>query len=56
HSHPSSENFPSHRDVEMAFYPDCVHFIISPVVPFERRVRAFSIEDCQVAELSVVSC
>lgn len=56
HSHPSSENFPSRRDVEMAFYPDCAHFIISPAALFERQVRAFRIEDGRIDELSIVSC
>lgn len=53
HSHPSSENVPSRRDVEMAFYPDCAHFIISPRAPFERQVRAFNIERGNVTELSI---
>lgn len=53
HSHPSSENFPSSRDREMAFYPDCAHFIISPSAPFERQVRAFEIQNCHVTELEI---
>jgi proteasome lid subunit RPN8/RPN11 len=29
HSHPSSGAYPSGRDVELAFYPDAVHLILS---------------------------
>lgn len=53
HSHPSSENFPSSRDVEMAFYPGCAHFIISPRAPIESQVRAFRIEEDIVTELEI---
>lgn len=53
HSHPSSVNFPSCRDVEMAFYPYCAHFIIAPSAPPERQVRAFTIVDGRVTELAI---
>src|SRR5262249_29976749 len=29
HSHPSSPAYPSKSDVELAFYSDCVYFIVS---------------------------
>lgn len=53
HSHPSSENFPSRRDVDMAFYPGCAHFIIAPSAPLERQARAFRIEEGIVTELEI---
>lgn len=54
HSHPSSDNSPSTRDIERAYYPDAAYFIISLSVPPERQVRAFRIEQGKVRELEVV--
>ena len=53
HSHPRGENCPSPRDIERAYYPDVAYFILSldPNVP--HPVRAFSIRDGKVEELSV---
>jgi [CysO sulfur-carrier protein]-S-L-cysteine hydrolase len=53
HSHPASENAPSPRDIEQAFYPDAGYFILSPLASAERPVRAFSIREGSVAELVV---
>lgn len=53
HSHPASENFPSSRDIAMAYYPQCVQFIIAPRLDAVRPVRAFHIREGQVYELRI---
>lgn len=53
HSHPTSDNFPSSRDVAMAYYPQCVQFIIDPRPQAARPVRAFRIVEDQIAELTI---
>ena len=53
HSHPASENQPSARDIELAFYPDAAYFILSLRADVPRPVRAFRIRDGQVAELEI---
>jgi len=53
HSHPSGENAPSARDVERAYYPEAVHFILSPSPEAPRAVRAFEIRDGAVRELMI---
>ncbi len=53
HSHPASENQPSPRDVELAFYPDAAYFIVSPLIGAARPVRAFRIRDGRVTELEI---
>jgi proteasome lid subunit RPN8/RPN11 len=51
HSHPRSSAFPSSSDVEMAFYPEALYFIIS----LEPRIemRAFRIEGTGIEEVTV---
>ncbi|MEW6126653.1 MAG: M67 family metallopeptidase [Acidobacteriota bacterium] len=51
HSHPRSPAFPSRVDVEMAFYPDAIYFIISLLNPME--LRAFTIEDEVFNEIEI---
>ena len=51
HSHPTTENRPSVRDVERAHYPDVAYMIVSPRDAVPNPVRAFSIRDSVVAEL-----
>lgn len=41
HSHPASEAYPSPRDVDMAYYPECFYVIVSLVG--EPVVKAFRI-------------
>src|ERR1700694_511147 len=41
HSHLSSENVPSPRDIEQAGYPDHAYFIVSPRADAPKAVRAF---------------
>jgi [CysO sulfur-carrier protein]-S-L-cysteine hydrolase len=53
HSHPRGENLPSPRDIERAYYPDAVHFIISPLPGAPQPVRAFSIRDRRASELKI---
>jgi proteasome lid subunit RPN8/RPN11 len=50
HSHPRTAAYPSPTDVEMAFYPDAIYFIIS----LEPRIqmRAFKINNSQIEEVS----
>jgi len=49
HSHPGGAAYPSERDIELAFYPDSVHFIIS-LAEDKPKVRAFRIIEGEVRE------
>ncbi|HJQ68676.1 MAG TPA: M67 family metallopeptidase [Blastocatellia bacterium] len=51
HSHPRAQPYPSAADVEMAFYPEAIYFIIS----LEPRVdlRAFRIEGARIDSVDV---
>ncbi|MFQ5927167.1 MAG: Mov34/MPN/PAD-1 family protein [Terriglobia bacterium] len=51
HSHPASDNYPSARDIERAYYPEAAYVIVSPVA--ERPIRAFRIQGGKVGELRV---
>ncbi len=53
HSHPASENTPSPRDIEHAFYPDTAYFIASVTANAEPAVRAFRIHNGSVVELRI---
>ena len=53
HSHPAGRNVPSTRDIERAFYPDLAYFIVSPLTDAAKAVRAFSIRECRVTELTI---
>jgi proteasome lid subunit RPN8/RPN11 len=55
HSHPRGENVPSPRDIEQAFYPDQVYFIVSPRADAPNPVRAFSIRGGRVRELEIIA-
>ena len=52
HSHPRTAAYPSASDVEMAFYPEAVYFIISLERPVE--LRAFKIEGSKIEDVEVV--
>lgn len=54
HSHLASDNSPSPTDVEQAGYPDHAYFIISLLAGIPNPIRAFSIRDGIVRELTVV--
>ena len=51
HSHPRAPAYPSASDVEMAFYPEAVYFIIS----LEPRIdlRAFKIEGSRIEDVKL---
>ena len=53
HSHPRTPAYPSASDVEMAFYPEALYFIISlePVV----ELRAFRIEGSNIEDVEIVN-
>ncbi len=53
HSHPNTDNSPSSRDVERAFYSEAAYFILSPLPAALKPVRAFSISDGVASELRV---
>jgi proteasome lid subunit RPN8/RPN11 len=53
HSHPSTENIPSPKDIEQAGYPDHAYFIVSPRADAPRPVRAFFIRGASVQELYI---
>lgn len=53
HSHPNGENSPSALDLERAFYPDVAYLIICPHAAAPHPIRAFSITESRVRELSV---
>jgi [CysO sulfur-carrier protein]-S-L-cysteine hydrolase len=53
HSHPQTENVPSPTDIERAYYPDAIYFIICPKLDTPKPIRAFRIRDGHVTELSI---
>ncbi|MBI3669532.1 MAG: M67 family metallopeptidase [Acidobacteria bacterium] len=53
HSHPAGDNAPSRRDIDRAYYPGAAYFIVSPLPDVPRPVRAFSIRDTSVTELTI---
>jgi desampylase len=53
HSHPTGENRPSARDIELAYYSEAVYVILSPLPEARKPVRAFSIQNGLVAELEL---
>jgi [CysO sulfur-carrier protein]-S-L-cysteine hydrolase len=52
HSHPRTPAYPSASDVEMAFYPDAVYFIISLEPQID--LRAYRIEGARIESVRVV--
>ena len=52
HSHPRTPAYPSASDVEMAFYPEAIYFIISlePTV----ELRAYKIEESRIEDVEIV--
>jgi proteasome lid subunit RPN8/RPN11 len=54
HSHPASDNAPSPRDLELAYYPEAAYFILSPQPEARRPIRAFAIRDGRITELQIV--
>jgi [CysO sulfur-carrier protein]-S-L-cysteine hydrolase len=50
HSHPRTAAYPSPTDVEMAFYPDAIYFIIS--LEPRLQLRAFKINNANIEEVN----
>ncbi len=53
HSHTHTEAYPSPADIQLAFWPDSLYFIISLQNPDQPVIRAFLIEDKKVKEISL---
>ena len=53
HSHPITDNAPSPRDIELAYYSEAIYFIVAPRPYAEKPIRAFSIRDGGVIELEL---
>jgi [CysO sulfur-carrier protein]-S-L-cysteine hydrolase len=53
HSHPRGENRPSETDIARAYYPEAAYFIVSPPALARNPIRAFSIRDGNVTELTI---
>lgn len=51
HSHPAMPPAPSAKDIEMAFYPDCLYFIVSVWEDREPAIKAFTIVEGRVDEV-----
>ena len=51
HSHPRTAAFPSPTDVELAFYPEAIYFIIS--LTGEIDLRAFNIKGAEIHEVEI---
>jgi [CysO sulfur-carrier protein]-S-L-cysteine hydrolase len=52
HSHPRTPAYPSASDVEMAFYPEAVYFIIS--LESQIDLRAYRIDGMQIDSVQVI--
>lgn len=50
HAHPYTKAYPSGRDVELAFYPECKYVIISLQNSKAPKVRSFKIEKDKIRE------
>lgn len=55
HSHVATDNSPSPRDIEQAYYSEVAYFIISPRASGPKPIRAFSIQEGIVKELTIAS-
>ena len=55
HSHLSTDNIPSPKDIEQAGYPDQAYLIVSLRPDAPNPVRAFSIRDGLVREIEIIS-
>jgi proteasome lid subunit RPN8/RPN11 len=53
HSHPNCDNKPSPRDIEQAYYPEVIYFILSPRDDTPNPVRAFAIQNGNTVELDI---
>jgi proteasome lid subunit RPN8/RPN11 len=53
HSHPRGDNSPSPTDIERAYYPAVLYFILSPVREAVQPIRCFRIVSGQASELGL---
>jgi len=53
HSHPHSPAYPSAKDVNLAFYSDAVYVIIGLAHVTSPEIRAFTIIEGEITEVSV---
>ena len=53
HSHPRSNAYPSAADVEMAFYPEAIYFIMALEPQLE--LRAYKIAEDRIREVEIVT-
>ncbi len=54
HSHPSTQAYPSPKDVDLAFYEETVYVIVS-LANEERVVRGFNIIGKEIQEIEIVA-
>ena len=55
HSHPASANFPSPRDIELAYHPDAAYLISTLLPHAPQKIRAFRLAPHQPAlELTII--
>ncbi len=50
HSHTHTEAYPSATDIQLAFWPDSLYFIVSLKQPAEPVIRAFTIREGKIEE------
>jgi proteasome lid subunit RPN8/RPN11 len=53
HSHPSSDAYPSPKDINLAFYEDSLYVIVS-LIYREPIINAFEIKDKKVKEVEIL--
>ncbi|MBI4289628.1 MAG: M67 family metallopeptidase [Chloroflexi bacterium] len=53
HSHTHTQAYPSATDIQLAFWPDALYFIVSLEDSRQPRLRAFRIKDGQVTEETI---
>lgn len=54
HSHTQTQAYPSKTDIELAFYPEALYFIISLMNPSQPVIRGFRITEGKVFEEGLV--
>ncbi len=55
HSHPTSEAYPSETDLELAFFPEFYHLIVSLMDERNPQVHLFRIDDREVTKEELVT-
>jgi proteasome lid subunit RPN8/RPN11 len=54
HSHPNAQAYPSHKDVQLAFYEDATHVIVSLLDQNRPDIKAFEIREGRVSEIPII--